>query len=69
MRTVNLLTILTVAEVLKRLDPVLARFTSPVEVGLDLVTLESTDGLGLVVALVAVPTVALVMGTLVVFAL
>ncbi len=56
-------------EVLERLDPILARFTSPVEVGLELVTLKSTDGLGMVVALVAVPTVALVAGSLVVFGL
>lgn len=57
------------ATVLTELDAIIAKFGGPLEVGMELVTLKSTDGLGMVIALVAVPTVALLAGSLVVFLL
>lgn len=58
----------TCDEVLDELDAIMARFGGPLEVASELVTMKSTKGLGLVVSLVAVPTVALLVGSLVVFA-
>ncbi|MEM6928370.1 MAG: serine/threonine-protein kinase [Myxococcota bacterium] len=55
-------------EMLARVDAVLAKFNSPIEVGIEMVTMRSTDGLGMVVALVAVPMMALLAGSIVVFA-
>ncbi|MEN0067003.1 MAG: serine/threonine-protein kinase [Myxococcota bacterium] len=57
----------TCDEVLEHLNAIMAGFGGPLEVAQDLVVMKSTEGLGLVAALVAVPTVALLAGCVVVF--